>query len=53
VVCYSQTTCVAVLIPVVGGLIQPIWALVLQIMGLSRAHRVTGPCLRLDLSRRE
>jgi hypothetical protein len=42
VVCYSQTTAVAVLIPVVGGLIQPIWALVLQIIGLSRAHRVSG-----------
>ena len=42
VVCYSQTTSVAILIPVVGGIVQPIWGLVLQIVGLSRAHRVTG-----------
>jgi len=41
-VCYSQTAIVALLVPVAGGLIQLIWSLVLQIIGLSQAHRVSG-----------
>jgi len=42
VVCYSQTASVAVLIPIVGGLIQVVWSLVIQVIGLSQAHRVSG-----------
>jgi len=42
VICYSQTASVAVLVPVVGGLVQIVWSLVLQIIGLSQAHRVGG-----------
>jgi hypothetical protein len=42
VMCYSQTASVAILIPVAGGLIQGVWSLVLQIMGLSQVHRSPG-----------
>jgi hypothetical protein len=42
VVCYSQTTSVAILVPYIGGLVQIVWGLVLQIIGLSQAHRTTG-----------
>jgi hypothetical protein len=42
VTCYSQTAGIAVLVPVAGGLIQPLWFLILQIIGLSQAHRVSG-----------
>jgi hypothetical protein len=42
VTCYSQTAGIAVLIPVAGGLIQPLWFLIMQIIGLSQAHRVGG-----------
>ena len=42
VTCYSQTAAIAVIVPVAGGLIQPIWFLILQIIGLSQAHRVSG-----------
>ena len=39
VVCYSQTACIALFVPFVGGIIQILWALILQIIGLSQAHR--------------
>lgn len=42
VVCYSQTSGLAVVVPFVGGVIQLMWGLVLQIMGLSQAHRTGG-----------
>jgi hypothetical protein len=42
VTCYSQTAGIAVIVPVAGGLIQPVWFLILQIIGLSQAHRVGG-----------
>jgi hypothetical protein len=42
VTCYAQTAGIAVIVPVAGGLIQPIWFLILQIVGLSQAHRVGG-----------
>jgi hypothetical protein len=42
VTCYAQTAGIAVVIPIAGGLIQPIWFLILQIIGLSQAHRVGG-----------
>jgi hypothetical protein len=39
VVCYSQTAGIAVAIPLAGGVIQILWGLILQIIGLSQAHR--------------
>jgi hypothetical protein len=42
VICYSQTAGIAAIVPFVGGIIQLVWGLVLQIMGLSQAHRTTG-----------
>lgn len=42
VTCYSQTAGIAVIVPVAGGLVQPVWFLILQIIGLSQAHRVSG-----------
>jgi hypothetical protein len=42
VMCYSQTTSVAILVPMFGGIIQLVWVVVLQIMGLSQAQRITG-----------
>lgn len=42
VVCYSQTSGLAVVIPVAGGIIQLVWGLVLQVMGLTQAHRTSG-----------
>ena len=42
VTCYAQTAGIAVIVPVAGGLIQPLWFLIMQIIGLSQAHRVGG-----------
>lgn len=42
VICYSETASIAVVVPVVGGLVQPIWLLILQIIGLTQAHRISG-----------
>lgn len=42
VTCYAQTAGIAVIVPVAGGLIQPVWFLILQIIGLSQTHRVSG-----------
>lgn len=42
VTCYSQTAGIAVIVPVAGGLIQPVWFLIMQIIGLAQAHRVGG-----------
>ena len=42
VVCYSQSSSIAVVIPLFGGLFQLVWSLVLQIVGLTQAHRTQG-----------
>jgi hypothetical protein len=42
VMSYSETPSIAIAVPFVGPLIRLVWGLVLQIMGLSRAHRVSG-----------
>ena len=42
VMCYAQTTQVAVLIPGLGGFIAFVWRLVLEIVGLSQAHKTDG-----------
>jgi hypothetical protein len=42
VMCYSQTTELAVVIPFVGGLASFFWRLVLEIVGLSEAHQTEG-----------
>ena len=41
VVCYTQTTQLAQIVPACGGLISFIWSLVLSISGLAIAHRTT------------
>lgn len=40
-VCYSEVATLAYIVPIVGGLIAAIWALVLQIIGLSKLHRTS------------
>ena len=42
VMCYAQTTQLAVVIPGLGGLIAWCWRLVLEIVGLSEAHKTDG-----------
>lgn len=39
VMCYAQTTQLAVLIPGLGGLIAWVWRLILEVVGLSQAHK--------------
>jgi hypothetical protein len=39
VMCYAQTSQIAVIVPIVGGLISFVWRLVLEIIGLSQAHK--------------
>lgn len=39
VMCYAQTTQVAVALPGIGGFIAFAWRLILEVVGLSRAHR--------------
>jgi hypothetical protein len=41
-ICYARTSDVATLIPLVGGLIGFVWGRVLEIIGLSAAHRTEG-----------
>ena len=41
VVCYSSTAQLANIIPMCGGLVALIWAIVLYVIGLSTAHRTT------------
>ena len=42
VMCYAQTTQVAVILPGIGGLIGLVWRLILEIVGLSQAHKTEG-----------
>jgi len=42
VMCYAQTTQLAVVVPGVGGLIAVVWRLILEIVGLSQAHKTDG-----------
>jgi hypothetical protein len=42
VMCYAQTTQLAVILPGLGGLIAFLWRLVLEVVGLSEAHKTEG-----------
>ena len=42
VMCYAETSHVAVVIPGLGGLIGFVWRLILEIIGLSQAHKTEG-----------
>jgi hypothetical protein len=42
VMCYAQTTQLAVIVPGLGGLIAVIWRLILEIVGLAEAHKTEG-----------
>ena len=42
VMCYAHTTQLAVVIPGIGGVIGFFWRLILEIVGLSSAHKVEG-----------
>jgi hypothetical protein len=41
VVCYAQTAQLAAVIPLCGGLVAAVWAVVLYVVGLAAAHRTT------------
>ncbi len=40
VMCYAQTTQLAVVLPFLGGLIGFVWRLILEVVGLSQAHKI-------------
>jgi len=42
VVCYSNTSQLAQLVPFVGGTIAWVWSIILNIIGLAEAHRTTS-----------
>jgi len=42
VMCYAETTQLAVVLPGLGGLIGFVWRLILEIVGLSEAHKTEG-----------
>jgi len=42
VMCYAQTTQLAVVLPGVGGLVGFVWRLILEIVGLAQAHKTEG-----------
>ena len=42
VMCYAQTTQLAVVLPGVGGLIGFVWRLILEVIGLQQAHKTDG-----------
>ena len=41
VVCYAQTAQLAAIIPICGGLVSLVWAIILYVFGLAAAHRTT------------
>ena len=41
VVCYAQTAQLAGIIPFCGGLVSAVWAIILYVFGLAKAHRTT------------
>jgi hypothetical protein len=42
VMCYAQTTQLAVVVPGIGGLVALVWRLILEIVGLAQAHKTDG-----------
>ena len=42
VMCYAETTQIAALLPGIGGFIALVWGLILEVMGLSLAHKTEG-----------
>jgi hypothetical protein len=42
VMCYAQTTQLAVVLPGIGGLVAFVWRLILEVFGLSQAHQTEG-----------
>jgi hypothetical protein len=42
VMCYAQTTQLAVVLPGIGGLIGFVWRLILEVVGLAQAHKTEG-----------
>jgi len=42
VMCYAQTTQLAVVLPGVGGLIGFVWRLILEIVALAEVHKTDG-----------
>ena len=42
VMCYAQTTQLAVVLPGLGGFIAFVWRLILEVVGLSQAHKTEG-----------
>lgn len=42
VMCYAQTTQIAVVLPGLGGFIAFVWRLILEVVGLSQAHETEG-----------
>jgi hypothetical protein len=42
VMCYSQTTQLAVVLPGLGGFVAFVWRLILEVVGLSQAHKTEG-----------
>lgn len=42
VMCYAQTTQLAVVVPGIGGLVAVVWRLILEIVGLAQAHKTDG-----------
>jgi hypothetical protein len=42
VMCYAETTQLAVVLPGLGGIIAFVWRLILEIVGLSQAHETEG-----------
>ena len=42
VMCYAQTTQLAVVLPGLGGFIAFVWRLILEVVGLSQAHQTEG-----------
>jgi hypothetical protein len=42
VMCYSQTTQLATVLPGIGGLIGIVWRLILEGVGLAEAHKTEG-----------
>jgi hypothetical protein len=42
VMCYAQTTQLAVVLPGLGGFVAFVWRLILEVVGLSQAHKTEG-----------
>jgi hypothetical protein len=42
VVCFAQATYLFMLVPFCGSIVAPVWAIVLEIVGLSQTHQIGG-----------